>query len=443
MSASPNLRFLLAATTLLVLFACAYEAAVQWPVQLPAAATHVIISDTVTDTASLTGLASNSLRPTPTTPTRPPDTQSTTAAALDTTRHSLPPVDPIDDPEDCPPQPLHFSRLRTGPVFHHYTGTMGTEHVSVELSWTRPDSITGHFYYWRGGPEYQLSYYGRHQGPFVFSVRQDEAYYQPKKGTWHLRQPPGPVLRGFWLDSAGQRRCFVLREDYHQSVPYDIQTLKLSGGQSTSDNCFGSSLTRDYLHLRGALPPALQRVQAPALASRKRQLLTTYERAGDIAYYLSIRLNDFNLLSYQTFYEAMHVGPRQNGFENGLFDLTTGHSLPLASQLQPGYELALRCLFTNHLRRDFGLAAIPPNQPVDPERLLELPTLNGVDFIGLALTGAGLEGSYLPADIYGVLGPEAEVNSIPYPLLISYRELRPLVRPGTPLARMLAARALW
>ena len=54
------------------------------------------------------------------------------------------------------------------------------------------------------------------------------------------------------------------------------------------------------------------------------------------------------------------------------------------------------------------------------------------------LTSEGLELTYW-------MGGLAEVGSI-YPdqtVLVPYRELRPLMRPGTLLARMLRARGLW
>ncbi|MBF9220798.1 hypothetical protein [Hymenobacter ruricola] len=262
-------------------------------------------------------------------------------------------------------------------------------------------------------------------------------------GTWRLWQVPGLVLRGVWLDSAGRRQSFALREDYRQGARYDIQTLTVSG-REPGLTCYSSSLTRDYLHLRDTLSLGRRHLQVPTLSARKRQLLAAFERNGDTSYYLSVRLNDFNLLSYQNFYELYSIGGgRHNGFENGLLDLATGHRITLASQLQSGYEPMLRRLLTSHLRRDFGKEPAAPGQSVKSERLLDLPTPDDVSFSGLVLTGAGLEGSYLPEDIVSVLGPETKVYSIPCPVLIPYCELRPLVRPGTPLARMLAARGLW
>jgi hypothetical protein len=57
----------------------------------------------------------------------------------------------------------------------------------------------------------------------------------------------------------------------------------------------------------------------------------------------------------------------------------------------------------------------------------------------LALTATGLEATYYRSTLSGGGGPLEPC----YPLLVPYAELRPLVRPGTPLAHMLRARGLW
>ena len=426
MPASSNFRFLLAAIALLLLFTAAYEAAVRWPGQ-PIRADVRTGGAASADSAAVGGPAA-----------KPPAATLASAATAPSAA-----AEPEETALPCPTVPLRFKVLPTSPVFCHYVGTVGGVPASAELSWTRPDSAAGSCYLWQGGLEYQLETPRRRRGLLVLALSQEQADTSYPRGIWRLATPLGPVLRGTWIDSAGRSRPFMLREDYRQSVPYNIQRLKLSGGKPPLPNCYGSSLTRGYLHLLGHLRPAWQRLQASSFVARKRHLPATYERDGDTSYYFSVRLNDFNLLSYQSFYVAFPSGgPRQDGFENGLLDLATGRSLPLASQLQPGYEPTLRRLLTNRLRRNFGLAEASPGKTDNP-KLLDLPSPDELHFIGLVPTGAGMEGSYLPGDICAVLGPEAKVYSIPYTLLIPYAELRPLVRPGTPLARMLRARRLW
>jgi hypothetical protein len=347
------------------------------------------------------------------------------------------PADLMPEDPPCPPTPLRFGPMRTGPVFRHYAGTIGKEPASAELSWTHPDSVTGHCYRWRGGLAYRLKATRRHRGPLVLALSQEVADLGHPRGTWRLAAPLGPVLRGTWVDEAGRCQSFSLRESYRQAVPYTTQTLTLTGGRPTAGLC-SPSLTQSYLHLLGHLRPAWQRVQAPPLAVRKRRLLATYEQDGDTSYFVGVCLNDFNLLSYQTSYTAfMEGGPRQDGLESALFDLATGRALTLGSQLQPGYQPPLRHLLAQQLLRDLNTKHSALELRSGTHHLAG-PIASEESLLGhLALTGAGLEASYFPREL------NVEAYSIPYTVVIPYRELRPLVRPGTPLARMLRARGMW
>ncbi|RZJ92036.1 MAG: transposase [Hymenobacter sp.] len=58
---------------------------------------------------------------------------------------------------------------------------------------------------------------------------------------------------------------------------------------------------------------------------------------------------------------------------------------------------------------------------------------------GLALIATGVEATYYRGTLSGESGPLEPCC----PVLVPYAELRPLVRPGTPLARRLRARGLW
>jgi len=246
----------------------------------------------------------------------PPAVASQPAAAVASPPvvEAEPPAEVAPEAPPCPPTPLRFKPLRTGPVFRHYAGTIGKERASAELSWTHPDSVTGYCYRWRGGLEYQLKATRRHRGPLVLALSQEVADLGQPRGTWRLAAPLGPVLRGTWVDAAGRRQPFSLRESYRQAVPYTIQELTLTGGRPTADFC-SPSLTQSYLHLLGRLRPAWQRVQALPLAVRKRRLLATYGQEGDTSYFVWVCLNDFNLLSCQTFYTAfMEGGPGRMGW---------------------------------------------------------------------------------------------------------------------------------
>ena len=64
--------------------------------------------------------------------------------------------EPPIDPTHCPPQPLDFTEVRrAGP--RRYMGTIAGEPVTAELTLALPDSISGRFYLWRSGQEYELA----------------------------------------------------------------------------------------------------------------------------------------------------------------------------------------------------------------------------------------------------------------------------------------------
>ncbi|MGI4869608.1 MAG: hypothetical protein ACRYFX_00345 [Janthinobacterium lividum] len=358
-------------------------------------------------------------------------------------------------------EPIRFEpfRLVPQPGPHRYQGTVGGEPATAELSWTRPDSVTGHFYQWRRGPEYQLEYYGRRRGPLVLSLSHEYPDRRRQDGTWHLARPLGSVLRGVWVDSAGRRQPVVLHESYAQGVQYEIQALTLTGGQAEPEEyAYGGvpSYTQEYLHLLGAAArqPVLRRLQAPSLAVRRRTMRRGYAQDETSYYGINVRLNDFGLLSYDTGYEAYPFGGRrQDKVEGTLVDLRTGRKLLLASQLVADHQPALRRLVAQHLLHDGNSALVkedsswkweerPAAAAATPDTTYSTSLWTCRD-LGpltdeLVLTSEGLEMTYwVPALVAGgSISPD-------YTLLIPYAELRPLVRPGTPLARMLKARGLW
>lgn len=347
----------------------------------------------------------------------------------------------------CPPEPLRFSPLATALVFHRYTGTIDREQVTVELGWIRSDSMTGRFYRWRGGPEYRMGSTEQRHEPLVLPVHQSFDFGEA--GTWQLIRMPGAVLTGIWVDTSGHRQPFQLRENYTGAVSYEIQAQQLTGGKPDTgyeNDCNVPHFRQEYLHLLGAAGQrrVLRYLQPPPAAVRRRQLREKYEFDAQTECGVVVRLNDFNLLSYQATYFADPFGGKpQPGVKSFLIDLVTGRSLTIASQLRPDYELQLRRLLTKHLLQEYGPDEDwkwqQTDQPVS-EQLVDLPlreheVLTNEDFL---LTGEGLEATYSKYNVYAHPGPVP-----PAYVLIPYRELRPLVRPGTPLARMLQARGMW
>ena len=142
---------------------------------------------------------------------------------------------------------------------------------------------------------------------------------------------------------------------------------------------------------------------------------------------------------------------------NGGVTRTWGRQLTVASQLRPGYEPRLKRLLKRHLLHDERFDFVNKDHRASwgwqdsTGQTITLPILpradsqNKGDPSELALTSSGLEISYIGSAIFTPRSQEdnLEFGRSTYTIGISYRELRPLVRPGTPLARMLQARGLW
>ncbi|MGI4864581.1 MAG: hypothetical protein ACRYFZ_11720 [Janthinobacterium lividum] len=450
MNAPSYFRPLLAAAVLLAVLASAYEAAVRGSLallgsktthqaNLPAPAAEVVEDSAAQEAAPLLALASPAASA-----TADSQTQAKEQAASKRTDESLA-REYHARLRECPPEPLRYREMRRAglPAPRRYVGTVGGELATAELSWTRPDSVVGRFYFWRSGAVYSLASYPSTR---VLTLR-PEYYTSRAGGRWHLTRPLGPLLQGYWADSTGRRgRPFMLRENYQGGVRYETRTLTLTGGQSISHNpCDVPACSRDFLHLLGPkIRPLQGRVQFPALATRRQLVRAAHRNDSHSGRDLAVLFNDFNLLSYElSYYDWPFEGSSTFLKTRGLLDLTTGRPLSIYRQLRPGVERRLRWLLTIHLLdapdasaytidpligwewvADHGrrrpLAPLPPETTSDKEDDWSTQTC--------ALTAQGLEILYHGGGTYA---------------LISYRELRPLVRPGTPLARMLRARGMW
>jgi hypothetical protein len=360
------------------------------------------------------------------------------------------------------PIPLTFSRLRTILHMRRYAGWAGPYRATVELAWQRPDSLSGSGYLTQArrrplqlalGTDRRRAYPGT-----VLTLVQEKP--AQAAGTWHLAGWPTPVLTGTWVDATGHRYRLRLREHYAGAVPYDVERLILQGGRSVAleedpQDTRVPFQYQEYLHLLGPARrwPALQRRLAPPLAVRRRQLRTAYERErtyGGIA----VRLNNEYLLSYQTLYVGDHYGGGrpEAGVKSFLVDLRRGRYLTLASQLRPGYQRPLRRLLTRQLLAEAAADAasgdivrrvtqvLKKDLPAGSEPLVALP-LSAADQHTeeeLLLAEQGLEAVFTDSDLLESMHYGGAVTTV-----ISYASLRPLVRPSTPLARLLRARGLW
>ena len=386
----------------------------------------------------------------PVAPARPavvarPDTVATPAPTA---------VPPAEQAVPCVPERRRFSPVRRRLVLHRYVGTVGGEPATALLSWYHPDSITGSFYRHRRGPEYGLTSWPGRRGP-VLAVVDDNiiSVTSEPAGEWRLAGRPGVVLRGTWHDATG-RHPFVLRESYAGAVQAEVRTLWLHGGRALAQagqTCQVPYNRLNYLYLPAplAVAPAVRRAIWQPLATRRRQMqheLTENDEQESVIN--ELQLNDFGLLAYQVARRGEYFvdGRSDIWTDSFLFDLVSGRPLSLASQLRPGYEVPLQHLFGQHLRQRYTAlnqarqetwlweeAADPANSlPGLPENIQ-----NG-DTQGLFLTGAGLEARYPASQLYLDAWQRGDIA-----VRVPYAELRPLVRPGTPLARMLRARGLW
>jgi hypothetical protein len=342
---------------------------------------------------------------------------------------------------ECPPQPLAYSEVRrAGP--RRYVGTIGGEPVTAELTLAPPDSICGRFYLWRSGQEYEFSQPTRRQPLVLELVPSEFSPATPGGGQWRLQRYPGAVLQGTWVDQAGRPpRPFVLRESYQTGAHYEVLAMTLSGGQAVpAEFCYTPASCREFVHLLGpaAARPPLSRVQCPVPAGRRALLRTTLDNAADNESRLRVQLNDFYLLSYKLhFSDSPFAGTGDHIENNVLLDLASGRRLTLASQFRPGYVVPLRRLLARQMRP----AVIEDNphlagweQLTDHGQLVKLPRLP----MGTEDSAEGEGDTFL----FTVQGLALATHRGPA-FTIPYRELRPLVRPGTPLARMLRARGMW
>lgn len=389
MSATPNFRFLLAATLLLVLFAGAFEAALRWPGR----PTPPPVPATIAETSP--------------TPPAPPATRALTPPAP----RSAVEADPAAWRVASHPAPQRMRHV------HRYGGTIDGRPATAELQWYAPDSVWGRFYRHGREPDYELRGQRNQPDSLVLEVFPNGTSYTPQ-GRWRVLGRPGePVLKAVW-QQGNRRRRVVLRESYAGAVRYDVRTVEYTDGAR-------GRLVHDFLTLPVpvVVPRRLRDRLSPGPQARLRQLTAARDSLCDAQRRLCVRLNDYGLFSYQLDY---HCNPTDAsnaggvGLDSFLFDIVSGQPLTVESQLRPGYERPLRRLLTRHVEPDLvGICF---------SKYLLLETMPDK---GLCLTWSGLEAAYEGPIKCGILS-----------IAIPYRELRPLVRPGTPLARMLTARRI-
>jgi len=335
--------------------------------------------------------------------------------------------------------------------YHRYRGTVGGRPVLLELTvdstetYPRKDlRCRGSYFYERlAGGDLQL------KAAEPYRAQQPLRLTEGPGGTWQATQPLGPVLTGTWTGLTGRRLPFALHEDYQDAVRYEFVTHKAKG--NACSNAAGDMLlaawypyarfTQQFLHLLGpdTLRPALRRLQCPPPARRRTLVRAaahhTTRDCTDADKSIKISLNAYGLLALEEGeYVNEYNGTRPHAESHRrLYDLRTGRWLSLEDIVRP--EAAslplLGQLVGRHLLTDYGTS-------VDARRRQDITWQEGdstrvaLPRTDIAFTSQGIVLSYDPYEPNGW----AEVS-------ISYLELLPLLRPGTPVARMMHQRGLW
>lgn len=353
-----------------------------------------------------------------------------------------PPINLKVEPGEPPYRMLPGKIMR----YHRYVGQLGSQPVVVALL-TNPEKydmtepLSGSYYDARKGQTTELSF-------AVFNPHRRLQFqaFPPNDSTehWQAQQVVGPSLTGTVTAAGKPPRPFVLREDYAGAVPLVICTAKMYGrpvvaefgdrgepGRFTGDYCY------QYIRLLGsaAQRPELQRAFPSRPAQVRARLLQEFRQGeGDLANvqeYLGIELNDYDLLCYSKTISDFGAGAShpQHGYLSWSYDLSTGRRLTLASLLKPGGQQGLRKLALHYMDSTY-LADIQEWYHNPQQGAEGLSYLNLEEVFGLAPDGLTLD-----AD----LGPHVLGSTT---IIVPYAALRPLLRPGTPLNRVLVAQGL-
>ena len=362
---------------------------------------------------------------------------------------AAPPAVAEPAPRTRPAPPPLPSAAQLG--YHRYVGTVNGRPVLAEVKlWTElriaayPDTVweaklEGRFYDRASG---EAGWLGNEQG-FHPDQWLETTYtdYTKSPAGYGIRfpqlcaeQPPGgPLLTG-WFTPPGQQRAqpVRLREEYTDGVRYELLTESSRAPDSLAadEQLLGGSVERTYLHLLGpdTLRPALARLQCPGPAARHRARLADarplFDHAGSRDF-LDVTLNEADLLAYthDVRIEYTHSRSYEETTRCHLLDLRTGRDLMVARQFRPG---ALQRLLTRQALADTARA----QNRAYWWRAGQLPLADAQ----LTIYPTGIRATYLEH--------ESEEERYGYGQLLTWASLHPLLRPGSPLHRLLRVRGL-
>jgi hypothetical protein len=322
--------------------------------------------------------------------------------------------------------------------YHHYRGIFGDRPVELELTVTvdlQPyASVVG-----RSGLSWAFHYLDSRQivsgsspGSFPPSQPLEIGWTDwptsSQEGMLCTDQPVGPLLTGTyalgrWLVP------FRVQEDYSDCLRYEVLHEETAGfPERHGEDTLWASVEWNYLHLLGAdtLRPARARIQCPQPAQRERARMALARELGSGMHgrrFMDIQVNEANLLAYtvedrEEYYRSRYYESRVRQI---LYDLRRGRELRLFDQLRPGGRRRLLWLLHQQAMTDTARAR---NRDFWRKNgILPLPDR------GFTVTTAGLEAYYAEH--------ESEPDMHGYSQTIAWAALRPLLRPDSPLHRLL------
>jgi hypothetical protein len=355
--------------------------------------------------------------------------------------------------------------------YHRYRGTVGTQPVTVELTIGFDPAKQGAMacrgsYYYGRHPAGQLLLYSplpwHPRLALTLAETTADTTHRPT-GRWLATQPAGPVLSGTWRSPAGQVLPFSLREDYTDgqghlmAAKYELAEAAAKvpcrperKEDETKAEYHKRIATIDhgysqlFLHLLGpdTLRPALQGLQCPTpLARRQLARAAAAEDDGCKLYSTSLDVdyNDYGLLAWTEYStEEFANGARpSHRITSVVHDLRTGATLRLEDLVRPDTDTLLQRLITRSILRH-------DNADIDPKPGAKMP-MHAADLAPLStsisLTAEGLSFAYY-CDEFAQLS-FIEGSAIVFPVPVPWVELLPLLRPDSPVARMLRERGIW
>ena len=354
--------------------------------------------------------------------------------------------------------------------YHRYRGTVGGQPVTVELTiGPSPDAhdstvCQGRYTYDRQ-PAGQLLL----SGPRPYQPRQPLRLTEADKvqlgritGRWRASQPVGAVISGTWTSPAGKQPPFSLHEAYTDaqgrlmSVSYEVvgeeakapcqpehEKGETKAEYRTRVAGYNHGYSKQFLHLLGpdTLRPSLRGLQCP-LPAQRHQLVRTAAREDDGCNFhtasLDVDCNDYGLLAWSEGLEDDFItgGRPQHGMRAMVYDLRTGEALAMADIVRPGTDTLLQRLITQHLLHDDNPDIHPTPRMAVPAHAVDLAPLPAQLF---SLTKDGLEFGYQIEELDSFIEGGTILCWVPVP----YPDLLPLLRPDSPVARMLRERGLW